>query len=333
MIVDFPTSVYIQAPDAGGRMSTSQFPTLDVDMGAQYITAFMPRGNEDRGTLNMMVSLYKELTAEGLFVRFKGRIEGEREPLCCVVPQHYVALKGMSSICKHFLSQSKAGMFYQRKLCRMDVSDHRERKTIHCQAESSEGSEFDAVVLTMPAPQLLEIKGYVQSSLDPKLRNDLGAVKYSSRYALGLFYDTSLLSDRVFRTHWTAKYFDDPVIRFVCWDNLKRGYTDIDGRTLLVHTTVPFGLEHLEEEKDQVRSLILQSLERLIPGLPPATHSQMVRWRYSQVHKMFPGSHDCVVLSRDPLIIATGDSFSDSNFTNCVRAVHLTAKVMSEVMS
>ena len=314
--------LYVQARGTGGRMSTHRFPSnLGVDMGAQYITGFT--GNEDVHTLKLMTDLYQELDAGGVFVPFKGRLEGEITPLGSLAPVKYAAHKGMSSICNYFLCQSMARTLYKHKLCHMDKG----RKMIHCRTESSEGSEFNAVVLTMPSPQLLQIKGNVHSSLDPKLRTDLGAVKYSSRYALGLFYDTSTIC---LATHWTAKYFDDPVIRFACWDNLKRGYPDSDGRTLLIHTTVPFGLEHLEEEKDEVQSMILESLERLIPGLPPSSHSHIIRWRYSQVHNIFPGSHDCIVLSHDPLIIATGDSFTGSNFNNCVRAAQSTVKVILE---
>lgn len=308
-------------------------------MGAQYITGYLPTSHEDSLSLKFIVDLYKDLTAQDLLKEMSGHLEGEIKPsLNSVVPTNYVAPNGMSSICKHFLNQSKAKIRYQHKLCSVDVTESsidKGRKKIHCVAESSEGSEFNAVMLTLPVPQLLQLKGNALSSLSPKLRVDLAAVKYSSRYALGLFFDstTVLSSPGVFKSSWTAKYFDDPVVRFVCWDSIKRGCTDSQGRTLLIHTTVPFGLEHLEDEKEDVQSLIIQTLDKLIPGLPPPTHSHMIRWRYSQVCKQFPGSHDYVVLSHDPLIIATGDSFCGSKFNNCVQAAQSTAQVISESLA
>ena len=227
-------------------------------------------------------------------------------------------------MCKHFLAQSQASVKYKHCVNSLSVRDGR----VLCTTEAGGEGRFNGLVLTLPAPQLLRLEGGLLSSTDPHLLTALSSVKYSSRYALGLFYNTAAVqsSPGAFTSPWTAKYWDHSVVRYTCWDQLKRGVlTQQSGATLLVHTSVPFGIEHLEVDKDEVKTLVCKVVDDLIPGLPPPTHSRILRWRYSQVREKFPGSHDFIVLSHDPLVIATGDSFSGSNFDNCLRAALATS--------
>ena len=129
---------------------------------------------------------------------------------------------------------------------------------------------------------------------------------------------------------WSAKYFDDPVVRFASWGLGSRNsdITPSEGRSLLVHTGVPFGIEHLKDDKTAVKDLILEKLSTLIPGLPQASYSHLICWRYSQVSQVYPGTPGCVVLSHDPQVVATGDGFSGSNFENCIWAAMSTSEVI-----
>ena len=52
----------------------------------------------------------------------------------------------------------------------------------------------------------------------PEVKEKLSKVVYSSRYALGLFYEPGAVID----VPWAAKYVQDEVIRFVSIDNRKR---------------------------------------------------------------------------------------------------------------
>lgn len=55
------------------------------------------------------------------------------------------------------------------------------------------------------------------------------------------------------------------------------------GPSLVVHTSVPFGLQHLEWDKDDVQPIILQELHKLLPDLPQPISIKCQKWRYSQV--------------------------------------------------
>lgn len=55
------------------------------------------------------------------------------------------------------------------------------------------------------------------------------------------------------------------------------------GPSVVVHTSVPFGIEHLECDMEKVQKLILEHLRDVLPGLPEPASIKCHRWRYSQV--------------------------------------------------
>lgn len=57
------------------------------------------------------------------------------------------------------------------------------------------------------------------------------------------------------------------------------------GPSVVVHTSVPFGMEHLEEAKEEVQAIILEELQKVMPGLPEPENIKCQKWRYSQVRK------------------------------------------------
>ncbi|KAI2658565.1 Renalase [Labeo rohita] len=111
-------------------------------------------------------------------------------------------------------------------------------------------------------------------------RRMLEAVSYSSRYALGLFYKADTRID----VPWAAKYVsNNPCIRFIAIDDKKRNLASENcGPSVVVHTSVPFGIQHLEEEKDVVQPIILEELEKVLPELPQPDNIKCQKWRYSQ---------------------------------------------------
>ena len=53
---------------------------------------------------------------------------------------------------------------------------------------------------------------------------------------------------------------------------------------MVVHTSVPFGLQHLEEDMTDVcNKLVLPRVLELVPELPPPEAVKPHKWRYSQV--------------------------------------------------
>ena len=330
-------SVWDKARGAGGRMSTHRHPTepsLFVDMGAQYISRFQSGSERGAEFEKMKEKVYDELLANKVLVPLSGTIDGERKDLTKTVMGNYVAPQGINSVVKHFLSNSKAQVTFQHQLTTVDLDRLSQPPKVVCTATNGATVKCDGLVLTMPVPQILSLGGNLVQSIDPDIKMKLESVRYSSRYALGLFYSATSAdsSNQMSLPDWSAKYFDDPIVRFASWGLGGRSGapTNSDGMTLLVHTGVPFGVEHLEDDKTAVKDLILEKLNMLIPDLPQASYSHLVRWQYSQVQvsQAYPEAPGCVVLSHDPLVVATGDGFSGSNFENCIWAAMSTLKVI-----
>uniref|UniRef100_A0A3P9KJH5 Renalase, FAD-dependent amine oxidase n=1 Tax=Oryzias latipes TaxID=8090 RepID=A0A3P9KJH5_ORYLA len=298
--------VWDKARGAGGRMSTSRPPpdasSHSADLGAQYITATPAYAQSHH-------SFYTELLSAGVLQPLDCPIEGLRQR---DGGQDYVPPRGMSSLVKHFLSQSGADVFLEHHvtaLYRRGASWEVERK--------AGGSEtFDAVVLTMPVPQILQLQGDLGNLLSVQQRQQLDGVRFSSRFALALFFSPGA----VFSFGWAAKYVsDNACIRYIAVDNRKRGADNSGcGPSLVVHTSVPFGEKHLERDKEDVQPIILQELHRLLPDLPQPVSIKCQKWRYSQVLTSVPDCPGHMTVLEQPLLVCGGDAFCHSNFDGCV---------------
>ncbi|XP_024120809.1 renalase isoform X2 [Oryzias melastigma] len=318
----------------GGRMSTSRPPpeasSHSADLGAQYITATPAYAQSHH-------SFYTELLSAGVLQPLDCPIEGLRQRDGST---DYVTPRGTGSLVKHFLSQSGshapfppatsllvwiefhllvslssgADVFLEHHvtaLYRRGASWEVERK--------SGGSEtFDAVVLTMPVPQILQLQGDLGNLLSVQQKQQLDAVRFSSRFALALFFPPGA----VFSFSWAAKYVSDSsCIRYIAVDDRKRGAdTSACGPALVVHTSVPFGEEHLEQDKEDVQPIILQELHRLLPDLPQPVSIKCQKWRYSQVLTSVPDCPGHMTVLEQPPLVCGGDAFCHSNFDGCVES-------------
>ncbi|XP_068113605.1 renalase isoform X2 [Hyperolius riggenbachi] len=299
--------VWDKARGAGGRMSTSRCPSdpkCTVDLGAQYITITPDYAQKHK-------VFHDELVAEGILKPLSAVVEGM---VMKDGSSNLVTPLGVSSIVKYYLKQSGADVQYERHVTQINLRDG--KWEVSCKSGYPEA--FDAVVLTMPVPQILQLQGDIRKLINEKQRRQLEAVSYSSRYALGLFYEAGTQID----VPWAAKYItDNPCIRFISIDNKKRNVESSDmGPSLVVHTSVPFGIEHLEQEKEDVQPVIIKHLHTILPNLPKPKEIKCQKWRYSQVTKAFPECPGQITLHSQPFLLCGGDGFTHSNFDGCTES-------------
>nr|XP_019965928.1 PREDICTED: renalase isoform X1 [Paralichthys olivaceus] len=311
--------VWDKARGSGGRMSTTRPPdhlSHSADLGAQYITATSAYAQSHH-------SFYSELLSSGVLQPLLAQVEGMKHK---DDDRNYVTPLGMCSVVKHFLSESGADLFFEHHVTgvyRCGASWEVERK-------EGASETFDAVVLTMPVPQILQLQGDVGqfgqsltlsaclSVLSVQQRRQLDGVVYSSRFAVALFFPP----DVVFSFPWAVRYVtNNSCICYIAVDDRKRN-TDASGRgpSLVVHTSVPFGLEHLERDKEDVQPIILLELSKLLPDLPQPISIKCQKWRYSQVLTSVPDCPGHMIILDQPLLICGGDAFSHSNFDGCVES-------------
>ncbi|CAH1795511.1 unnamed protein product [Owenia fusiformis] len=312
-------SLWDKSRGSGGRMATSRSaddPQSTVDLGAQYIS-ITPEYQQKHS------SIHSQLIEGDILQPLTITPEGSRshaEGTC-----HYVTPGGVSTLVKYFLKKSECPVEFNQHVNNISKVDDGLRVT----TQQGKMEQFDSVVITMPAPQLLQLKGDVETFVEKntEVANNLKAVTYSSRYALGLFYPPGTELNLPF----ICKYFyEDPCIRFVSIDNKKRNSVSPDvGPSLCIHTSVPFGLKHLEEDKENVQPIIMQHVRSLLPQLPEPSSVKCQKWRFSQVFKEYKDAPGCVVLNESPLVVAGGDSFSHSNMDGCIAS----AKAIVDVIN
>ncbi|XP_044895820.1 renalase isoform X3 [Felis catus] len=256
-------------PDHGGRMATARSPCnpqSTVDLGAQYITRTPHYAKKHQ-------SFYDELLAHGILKPLTSPIEGMvmKEGDC-----NFVAPQGLSSIVKHYLEESGAEVSFRHRVTQINLRNGKWEVS----KETGSPERFDIVVLTMPVPQILQLRGDIANLISECQRQQLESVRYSSRYALGLFYEAGTKID----VPWAGQYItSNPCTRFISIDNKKRNIESSEvGPSLVVHTTVPFAVSYLEHSTEDVRELIYQQLESVLPGLPQPVVTKCQKWRYSQ---------------------------------------------------
>ncbi|XP_040480637.1 renalase isoform X8 [Ursus maritimus] len=201
-------AVWDEAGDSGGRMSTARSPynpQSTVDLGAQYITCTSHYAKHHQ-------SFYDDLLALGILKPLTAPIEGMvmKEGDC-----NFMAPQGISSIIKHYLKESGADVCFRHCVTQINLRNDKWEVS----KETGPPEQFDIVVLTMPVPQILQLQGDIANLISECQRRQLESVSYSSRYALGLFYEAGTKID----VPWAGQYItSNPCIRFISIDNKKR---------------------------------------------------------------------------------------------------------------
>ncbi|NXF93529.1 RNLS Renalase, partial [Eubucco bourcierii] len=266
---------------------------------------------------------YEELLSEGILQPLTAPVKGMvvKEGSC-----NYMAPQGMSSVVKYYLKQSGADVFYEHHVTSISLRDGKWEVS----RKMGPLEQFDIVILTMPVPQILQLQGDIANLMSESQRQQLEAVSYSSRYALGLFYEAG----RDIDVPWAMWYISDhPCLRFVALDSRKRNTESPEvGPSVAVHTTVTFGSQQLDSDPAEVQHLILSHLEKLLPSLPKPASIKCHKWRYSQVTRAVPSCPGQMILHTQPLLICGGDGFTHSSFDGClVSAVSLAEAVKSHL--
>ncbi|XP_059091733.1 renalase-like isoform X2 [Tigriopus californicus] len=262
---------------------------------------------------------YEALVAAGLLAPLQAQVLGMK-PMD-EAQNHYVAPRGCSSLVKHYLAQAKCEVGFGHHVS--EVTRHQAQWTVKTQNGVSD--QFDVVVLTMPLPQVLALGGSIQDTLKEQhngLSQLLQDVQYSARYALGYFYDEPV----DLKLDFDAQYIqDDPVLRFVSVDNRKRGLGPDSPTSLVFHTSVSFGLEHVESTPQALQAQLVACVRARFPDLPEPKHVKCQKWRYSQVSRPLTGMPGFAILERQPLLIVGGDGLTHSNFDGCLKSAKAVA--------
>ena len=318
--------VWDKARGFGGRMSTSRLSSNKnsnclADLGAQYITATPHYAS-------LHSKYYDELKSSKLLTPLKLPIENKKSYNDGTTD--YICPLGSSSLVKHFFNKSHTEVNFGMRVSKIE----NDAKLWRVYTETGDVECFDALILTIPVPQVLELLGNSPGTnlIGNNETSQLEKVQYSSRYAIALLFDgdnekeQEIIKNEVkLKDGACAKYiYDDGIFRYVSLDSYKRNNTfnapDSDKVPLSVvfHTSVPFGIKHVEQNPDDMKPLLLKHIKELFPDWPEPTAVKCQKWRYSQVRTPYPGEPGCVELHKGPLLLIGGDAFTHSNFDGCI---------------
>lgn len=299
---NYSIKVWDKAKGAGGRLSTSRSPTnglCTADLGAQYFSISDEYLFRNKAFISPLIN-------DKIIDHVNAKIENANQTSDAV--KHFVATNGTSSLIHYYLKTiPKRDLQFSHKV----VSINEENGKFLVETESGDACLAEAVLLTMPIPQMLEINGSVRELIhENKL---LSKVKYSSRFALVWFYDSNITFPNI---DWGCKYLDHEVFRFISIDNHKRNKKD-EPTAVVFHTNVKFGSEYIDKHLSEVENVLSKSAKELFPDWPAPSAVKYHKWRYSQVTEPYSGNRGCLTLKYSPMLVLGGDGFTKSNIEGC----------------
>lgn len=180
MMTNFQPSSSVVSSATQNRETQTEFLGPHCDMGAQYLT----RSSDDAESL-----IYTLLADAGVIAPIGDNtiIDGMRPEH--LVKTHFVAPNGLSSVISYLSigSNEKNSVFqYDTTLESICVrySDENKRNVFTAVGKKTQNNieeSFDSIILTLPAPQLLELTGDIVEMFGSTFRNQLNSVVYSSR--------------------------------------------------------------------------------------------------------------------------------------------------------
>lgn len=279
------------------------------DLGAQYFTAF------DAASGAALASAQ----AAGVLQRLPpGAIVGEREPTASL--PSYFAPGGNSRLAEHYLAAAAGrglAVHRGRRLASLEAGlrpGAAAGSAASWRALDTSGAEawFAAVVLTLPAPQVLELGGAALARAlegscgggEATLRSALGSTTYSSRFACTLHFARGSLP-RFASLPWYGRYVTPAqaggdVLRYIAFETRKQGAgAGAEGEaccpTFTLHSSVELGAAHPAGTPEVQALLHRAALAALTESMGEKEGSsalplpevleggRMHRWKFSQV--------------------------------------------------
>lgn len=250
--------VFDKARGAGGRMSTRRAGAWRFDHGAQYFTV------RDPG-FRARVAAWRR---DGLVAPWTGRIavlDGGVTVMKADDTERLVAVPGMNALCRHLARD-------------LDVSCETrvgvlQRTADRWRLRSSDGldlGDFDAVVVSAPAPQAAALLG----DAAPELAARAGSVAMSPCWAVMAAFPEPLALG------FDGAFAHRSPLAWVARNTSKPGRPE--GEAWVLHGSPEWSQDNLDLEPDEAAARLLEAFGEAAGGLgsDPA-HLEAHRWRYA----------------------------------------------------
>lgn len=298
---NLPVLVLDKGRGVGGRMATRRIGHGRVDHGAQYFTVrdqqFAQRVAEWREA--GVVSEWGQGFVDARGIRPSGG------------HYRYHGIDGMTSVPKYLAE----GLDIYLQIRITTVSKEKN----HWLVQSQSGKTFrgQALLLTPPVPQSLELLTAGRVSLPSDFRRDLDRIDYAPCLALlAVFAGASQIPAP------GGIHFDEGPISWIA-DNHQKDISP-DAHTVTIHAAPDYSRRHWRTNAiDVARKL----LETAAPWLHPEVLDWQIQlWRYSQPIATYP--EQALYLPGPPPLVFAGDAFGGPRVEGAFISGHTAAKTL-----
>lgn len=283
-----------KARGVGGRMATRRLGPAVLDHGAQFITTHSAEFADE-------VARWEGLDVVRPW--FRGRVgpSGVQEHDGHV---RYRGTASMNAVAKHLAE----GLDVRRTTRASTIEPCADgwRLTL----ESADELRADAVVVTAPVPQTLELLDRGGTTLDADVRAALQRIRYEPCLAVLL-----RLQDPVELPEPGAVAPDGGPIEWIA-DNVAKGISSAPALTL--HARGQASVALWDESDERVVAELLSAARREL-GQPLVVEQHSVqRWRYARPTVLHPDP--CLVAAASPPLVVAGDAFGGPKVEGAVRS-------------
>jgi len=275
----------------GGRMSTRRIADGRADHGAQYFSTKTPDFQK----------FTKQLLTENIAAEWQVKGKGYAR---------YVGKNGMSGIPKFMANGLDIRTGERVNKIEKTTSGY----TISTESENT--YEADALVLTSPAPQTIDLLRNVTFEVKGFVFDSLNAIEY-----LPCISVMALLNAPTKISAPGNLTFENEAIAWIA-DNFQKGISE--PQTVTIHASAEYSKAHLEDDMNTVRDELLHlATEWISPE--SIVEKQIHRWRYSLAEKRYAEPY----LSVNKTLLLGGDGFGIGN----IEGAFISGKSMAAALS
>jgi photolyase PhrII len=253
-----PVTIYEKSRGVGGRMATRRSEFGEFDHGAQYFTARHP---DFRRYLESWIARGIAEPWEGSIVHYDH--PGDPQPASAI--PRYVGVPTMTSLARHLTS----GLELQLETTIAQIQPRQDRFEL-LDADRQVLADVDRVVLSLPAPQTANL-----------LQHDLLLARRLEAFSMQPCWCLMVALPEDLPVGWDGAFINRGPIRWLARNGTKPG-RPASPECLVVHASPEWSNHHLESEKPQIASLLLDALWEVLqlPRQSPLA-VDVHRWRYS----------------------------------------------------
>ncbi len=292
-----------QNKTVGGRLATGKLGKGQADLGAQSFTA----------KNNVFVALKNDLLDKGVIREWYRGLPAPHEAANTGLYPRYCGAKSMSSIAQAIAENLviKTGV----EVTKITHSD----EGWHIEA-GRDKFEADAVILTAPVPQSLELLENGKVELDKELASDLVGLTYHSCLALMARFEKEVNLPEPGTLHLT-----EGIVEWIS-DNQQKGISAAPVVTL--QCNYRYSAENFDADDKQIIAEVLKSVKKWLPHNPVET--KIHRWHYSKPRTV--ASRPCFAANDPGPLVFAGDAFVDGRIEGAYLSGYAAAAALSELL-